>query len=227
MKILVKAPSKGRPQQLIKSISKAMALATNNRDISYMLTLDTNDHSTNNESFDKVIQKLIDTGINITVNRGTSSGKIHACNRDMSIATPGWDIVVLLSDDMVCEMNGWDDIIRQEMYEHYPDTDGLLFFNDGFVGDKLNTFTIMGRKYFDRFNYLYHPSYKSLWSDNELTEVGYILKKQFYDKRVLFKHMHPANTSEAVNDMLYRINDRHYREDEKVYLKRKSNNFGL
>jgi len=225
MKILVKMPSRGRPQQMIKALSKTIALSQDSRNIVYQLTLDDNDKSTNNDNFDKTIEKLREFA-NIIVVRGVSTGKIHACNRDMNIAPPGWDIVLLLSDDMMCEVDGWDEILRKDMADLYPDTDGLLFYNDGFTQDKLNTLTIMGYKYFKRFDYLYHPSYKSLWCDNELMEVGYMLGKQVYNPKILFKHEHPANMG-TFADALYQENDKYYLADKRNYDKRKVFNFDL
>jgi len=225
MKILVKMPSRGRPKQLIKALSRAILNAENNNEIVYQLTLDVNDISTNNDNFNEAID-LLRKSANIVVHRGISTGKINACNRDMHLANPDWDIVVLLSDDMMCENNGWDNMIRQEMKTLWPDTDGLLFFNDGFTQDRLNTLTIMGRKYFERFNYLYHPSYKSLWCDNELMDVGYILEKQVYNPMILFKHLHPANTGEFA-DELYQTNDTFYLQDKRNFDKRKVFNFDL
>ena len=93
----------------------------------------------------------------------------HAINAD--IPTTAWDILVLISDDMIPEIKSFDQIIRSKMKEHYPDTDGVLWFFDGWRED-LNTLCILGRKYYDRFGYIYHPSYESFWSDAEFTEVG-------------------------------------------------------
>lgn len=225
MKILVKMPSRGRAEKLISTLSKAIAKADNNSKIVYQLTLDKNDSITNNAGFDKTIEKLRQHA-EINVIRGTSTGKINACNRDMRLAPDDWEIVLLLSDDMICKTKGWDTIISQDMQEMYPDTDGLLFYNDGHTGDALNTLTIMGRKYFERFGYLYHPSYKSLWCDNELMDVGYILGKQKYDERVLFEHEHPANVG-GIADELYAINDSYYTVDKRNYDKRKALNFDL
>ena len=67
--------------------------------------------------------------------------------------------------------------IRQKMIKHFPDTDGVLWFFDGWRKD-LNTLCIIGRKYYERFGYIYHPDYKSFWCDAEFTEVANKLKKQ-------------------------------------------------
>ena len=60
---------------------------------------------------------------------------------------------------------------------NYPDTDGVLWFNDGFQGNRLNTLCILGKKYYERFNYIYHPDYISLYCDEEQTNVARNMNK--------------------------------------------------
>jgi hypothetical protein len=72
-----------------------------------------------------------------------------------------WDILVVMSDDMVCVTHGWDDIIRQDMNENFPDTDGVLHYNDGNQKANVMTMSIIGRKYYKRDGYIYNPEYQS------------------------------------------------------------------
>ena len=58
---------------------------------------------------------------------------------------------------MVPLVNGYDTVIKEKMTLHYADTDGVLWFNDGHQEKKLNTLCILGKKYYDRFGYIYHP----------------------------------------------------------------------
>lgn len=226
MNILVKVPSRGRPKQLLSSLSKAIKHAKNLDRIHFQLTLDENDSKTNNEAFNDAIQ-MLKKHATIRVIRGNSTGKIHACNRDMDIAPIDWDIVVLLSDDMMCQMAGWDDILQRDMEKNFPDLDGILWYNDGYTGNTLNTLCILGKKYFDRFGYIYHPAYKSLWCDNTFMEVGNMLNRQVYSDVVLFKHDHYINNPDKIPDDLYRVNDSYYNQDKNVYTTHKNNNFGL
>ena len=158
--------------------------------------------------------------------KGKSKNKIDACNRDINIVSEEfrWDILILASDDMTPLYKGYDTVIRNNMKKYYPDTDGVLFFNDGFRKNNLNTMCILGKNYYQRFNYIYHPSYISLWCDNEFMEVANILKKQTYFNDILFKHDHPVNTGEK-RDSLYNKNESYFNIDKQNYLKRKSLNF--
>jgi hypothetical protein len=89
--------------------------------------------------------------------------------------------------------------------------------NDGYCGPKLNTLCILGSKYYQRFNYIYFPEYKSLWCDNEFMNVAFELNKQTYLNDVIIKHEHPVNNNSVKIDELYLSNDRYYDEDNKLY----------
>jgi hypothetical protein len=207
MNILVKLPSRQRPSQCANALNRAIEnQATTN--VHYLLTIDSNDRSMDD----------------LTVDSGNSKGKIHACNRGVDSFKGDWDVILLLSDDMICQSKGWDKTLIDEMGEHYPDLDGVLFHNDGFLGKKLNTLCILGRKYYNRFGYIYHPDYLSFYCDNEFMDVANNLEKQTYFDKVLFKHEHPANTGH-VADSLYLDNNKNFERDKSVYLKRKSEGF--
>ena len=118
--------------------------------VHYLVTLDQDDHSVT----DQFIGQIQAITKNVTIIKGYSNSKIHACNRGMSLYTDPWDILMLASDDMQCVYAGWDEVIIGAMEDHWPDTDGVLYFPDGYTN--LNTMCIMGKAYYDRFGYIYH-----------------------------------------------------------------------
>ncbi len=217
MNILVKLPTRSRPAQFLETLSKYIELANDNSKIGYCISYDMDDES----MLPEVIQKAVEMGAGCF--GGYSASKIDACNRDIE-KTTNWDILLLISDDMIPQVKGWDDIIRQKMSNHYPDTDGCLWFNDGYTEMRLNTLCCMGKKYYDRFGYIYNPEYTSLWSDNEYTEVAQSLNKIYYFPEVIIKHEHPVWKG-LPQDKLYKHNESFYREDEAVYKRRKALNF--
>jgi hypothetical protein len=83
----------------------------------------------------------------------------------------------------------------------------------------------MGKKYFDRFGYIYNPEYLSVYCDNEFTDVSRLLEKTTYIDRVIIRHF----WIEIGVDALYQRNENRelYTHDQKVYETRKANNFGL
>ena len=114
----------------------------------------------------------------------------------------------------------------QKMKELYSDTDGILWFNDGHMGNTLNTLCILGKKYYDRFGYIYHPEYKSVWSDNEFMLVGNILGKQTYFEQVIIEHEHP-DWGYGNRDEIHQNNSKNENQDKLLFTKRKDNNFYL
>jgi hypothetical protein len=137
-----------------------------------------------------------------------------------------YDIILLASDDMIPQVHGYDDIIRKDMLTHHPDTDGILFYNDGHQANNLNTLSILGKKYYKRFNYLYYPEYKSEWADNEFTQVGYILNKQTYINSVIIEHQHP-HWGYGERDIIHHLNIENTAYDKSIFLAREKKNFGI
>jgi hypothetical protein len=184
-KLLVKFPTRGRPDKFFTVLDRYYYGARRKDLTNFLITCDLDDISMNNDAIHQKLQGYK----NLTVVYGNSKSKIQAVNADMDHA-PEYDIILLASDDMVPEEKGYDEVIRQKMTELYPDTDGVLWFFDGYRRD-FNTLCILGKKYYERFGYIYHPSYKSFWCDNEFTDVANQLGKQTFIDKVIIRHIHP------------------------------------
>lgn len=220
MSILVKFPSRERPDRFKRCIDDYF-IKSRGRSVHYHATLDEDDPKL--EEY-LTICKQYSRILSYSISKST--GKIHAVNRDMDIIPFKWTILVLASDDMLCRTIGWDTIIIADMKTHFPNDDGVLHYNDGHTQRRINSMCILGRGYYDRFNYIYHPSYISLWCDNEFMVVSEKLGKSFYQDRVLFNHDHPAWTGESRDELLVR-NERWYDVDKQNYDRRELINFDL
>jgi uncharacterized protein YerC len=220
MKLLIKFPTRGRKDKFFSTLDKYYEYCKNIDNMDFLISLDEDDNEMNNT---EVLKKLSNYK-NIKVVVGLSKSKIDAVNRDLNNYNKHWDVVLLASDDMIPTIKGYDDIIRDNMMFNYPDTDGILFFNDGFQGNKLNTLCILGKKYYERFNYIYHPDYKSCWSDNEFMVVGNILKRQSYIDQVIIRHEHP-DWGYGNIDYVHNNNVKDWHHDNDIYNKRLINNF--
>jgi hypothetical protein len=183
-KLLVKFPTRGRRDKFFNTLNTYYEYLSNKYNVHFLITLDSDDTEMNN------VQTMERLNIykNLTYYYGDSKTKIEAVNTDLD--KTDWDIVLLASDDMIPIVHNYDEIIINKMQEYYPDMDGVLWFNDGHQGNNLNTLCILGKKYYDRFGYIYYPEYKSLWCDTEFTEVATILNKQIYFKDTIIKHEH-------------------------------------
>lgn len=156
----------------------------------------------------------------VIIARGNSNSKVHAINRGLDTA-PHFDILANHSDDMWFIKKGFDELIREHCTE-----DTFVHFPDQATGDKLCTYSIMDVIYFRRTGYVYNPAYKSLWADNEATEVAKALGRyKFIDEKIL-EHRHHA-WGLAVKDAQYIKTESFYWSDQKVYENRKAINFDL
>jgi len=216
MKILIKYPTKGRRGLFEDTLRNIQHTISGENEHRIEVTLDGDDISMND------FNVLDDKHKHVTLRYGQSLSKIHACNRDMDIITANydWDILVLMSDDMKWVVNYWDRILVNKVYK-IGSLDCFLHFNDGYLGEKLPTMSIMGREYYERFFYIYPPCYKSFSCDAEAMFVAQMLNKWHYYDEVIFKHEHPANNPMlAKYDETYHLASKHSQHDIDTYFKR-------
>jgi len=219
MKLLVKFPTRGRYDLFFSTFNKFHDLSTSNS-VSYLISIDESDSILCNSNTISKIKYYPNT----TVVIGESISKIDAINRDINEYTDNWDIIIIAADDTVPCVLGWDERIIADMKENYPDTDGVLFYNDGFWGDQLNTQCILGKKYYDRFKYVYHPGYKSQWCDNDFMILANLLGKQKYFSDVIIKHEHLELNLE---DPIYQKNYIDNNDDNRFFEIRKNRLFDI
>ena len=223
MRILLKCPTRSRPQKVMQTLSTYMKLANNPHQIGVAVSCDEDDQSmTRNLVQEEIIRTLLPSGWS-KIFFSPNKSKIEACNANMNEIDWQWDIVVLVSDDMIPQLKGWDDAIRNHMLSRFPDTNGILWFNDGHQGDKLNTLCVFGRTMYESFGYIYHPEYKSLFCDTELTDLckGHLADKCLYVPYCIIRHEHPGTGYAQNMDALYDRNQRYWSEDMNTYIRRK------
>lgn len=220
MKILVKYPTRSRPELFLKTLKEYIENESKQHRIEYLISCDKDDLTMTKDVL-SAAHKLSDR---IRIVKGNSKTKIEACNADIHYCKI-WDVIVLISDDMQVQIHGWDARIVRDMQKYYPDTNGCLWYHDGSSQRSISTLSIIGRKYYDRFGYIYHPSYKSFFCDNEYTEVATKNHAIKFINGVIIKHQHPAWGQGVPMDPLYNHNDKYWKEDESNYKARKANGF--
>lgn len=155
----------------------------------------------------------------VTVAPGLSTSKINAINRD--IPKGGWDILVDVSDDFVFTRQGFDDIIRE-----HCGPDEIVNFPEPFAKGRIIIMAVMGNQYYNRFGYIFNPVYQSLFCDDELTTVAQKLDKYKFINEDIFYHAHPS-AGYGKPDRQTLITEAFWKQDQKTYNKRLSENFGL
>ena len=214
MKILYKVTSRSRPDKLLKVIENIKQLC-HHPNYSILCSLDSDDTSL------APIKEILHNIEKVTCHYGTSRSKIHAINRDMN-KSGDWDILFNVSDDQLFLKEGFDLLVIEKVKEVGGDC--FLHYPDANVKQKLATMSIMDIVYYQRFNYIYHPSYISLWCDNEAMEVSQKLGRYFYTDLQIFDHYHPAY-GKAVNDQQYIKTESYYNIDKKTFDRRKKIGF--
>ena len=223
-RLLIKIPTRSRPEQFFMVLDKFYAKLSGEIPYHFLITCDVDDTTMNNEH---IINRL-NSYVHLTYQFGRSKSKIEAYN--YGIAQQEFDILLAASDDMEPIVDGYDKIITQAMLKHFPDLDGILNYKDGYTDNSIcNVMPIVGKKFFNRFGYLYYPGYVSLFCDNEIMLVSRILNKEAIFSDVIIRHNHPYNIN-PVNpdyDTLYLKNNDFYRSDMNIFNSRRERLFDI
>lgn len=226
-KILFKYASRSRSIKFFGGLDNILKNLSDIENFCILVSLDVDDITMNNPAtINRLTEYVKAYPQKIIVKFGHSKNKIDAINRDVNEIKEifDFDILVNFSDDMEFIQHSFDDIIRDKFFCNYADLDGNIHFNDGYTNDNLSTMSIIGRKYYDKFNYIYHPSYHSLWCDNEYTELAKRNQKIIYFHERIFNHNHPANVGGFIDEQL--IKTESFAEiDRQNYEQRLNNNF--
>jgi hypothetical protein len=169
-KLLIKYPTRSRPQKFINNIERY--IETSSSKIRFVISMDTDDATMNNPEMIEYLKSKNSDRISLEFFFGPSNGKIAAINRD--IPTDDWDILIATADDME-PFPFWDKIITEDFKGDFSkalnyNTDPRLE-EQGKDFSSLITLSIIGRKLYDNFGYIYHPDYVAEYCDNEQTIV--------------------------------------------------------
>ncbi len=217
MKILFKYPTMGRPEWFKKTFETYWDNLSDLLHYEFLITMNSDDPTMNNDE----IKKYLDGFPYTKYFYGEHQNKVEAINADMDEVVFDFDVLFLISDDMIPTF-AFDIAIKEDMEKHFPKMDGVLHYNDGCCGkDRCITLSIMGRKLYEQFGYVYHPDYNSFFCDNEFTDVVYQKGKVVYIDKVLVKHEWQSNGGDEV----YRNNSRKGKDDEVTYKRRKREGF--
>jgi hypothetical protein len=218
-RFLLKYATRGRPLLLLQRLRDIVGTITTNR-YTVFVTFDDDDATMTPE----VVRAAAGMG-NVVVQGGVSESKIHAINRGLEAVDGSFDVLVCMSDDMRPMQRGWNEVIVQRANETWPGSlDWFAHFSDGTVGAALATMSIMGRDYFVRDRYIYHPCYRAFSCDAEAMFVAMMRGRHAYFPEVLFRHEHPANLP-MPTDATYQRNDGYLGSDAEVYFERRRHLF--
>jgi hypothetical protein len=211
-------PSRGRPGWFKETFTAYLENLSGEHHYRFQVAIDTDDATMNNADMLEWI------GDRASVVIGNHQSKIEACNS--ALPDPGnFDVVVLISDDMVPFKHGFDDVIHKDFKRYCPDYDGVMRYWDRMrlINEHLVTWTVMGREFFKYYGCLYHPNYRSQWCDNELTDVALRENKLFHSTAEIVEHQ----WKKFGMDLTYSVSDEDFGRDREVYEQRKEKGFPL
>lgn len=221
---LINFATRSRPEKFFNCLDN-LRHTSSKKNYFVLAKCDMDDDSMNNDS----VRDRLKYYPEVQVEWGISENKVHAINRDIEKSLNTWKILMNHSDDMWMAKDGWDEIIESDMNKFFPDLGGVLHYNDGnHYGNKLMTYSIMGKKYFDRFGYVYYPGYANVYCDNEAMEVAKKLNKYVYIPDAILNHNHPMWGKAEWDDQYKKTEEPiGYKKDREIYTSRVANNFGL
>ena len=221
-KLLIKFPTRNRPEKFKHILEKSIKYLSGKHDVRFVITMDEDDSTMNTPEVRKWLDEI---EVDLVYYYGNSKTKVEACNANLEGESA--DIILLLSDDMVPCFEGFDDVIVEGMMDKFPDMDGAIKFCDGLrpPNDYLMTLPVLGWKLYESFGYLYHPSYTSVFCDNEMTLSCLMVNKLAISPVCLFRHQwtpEPFDELHARNE-----NKEMYQKDGIIFEQRRSNNFEI
>ena len=223
MILLIKIPSRERKAKLLDVLRIYNQKIQWKQAVHYLFSFDLDDDYPTKEELQAIVPDS-----QVTISVGKSGGKIDAINRGINLIEH-WDILLLGSDDFIPIVDDFDEVIRNHFRVLNPDLTKALWTSDGHQ-DRINTLPIMGRRCYESKGYIYHPSYISLWCDNEYTEVltqeGRLIK---IDDCIL-QHESPVwkkkvRTLPIIKDHLFIKNESYNEKDKANYEARKEAGF--
>ncbi len=228
MKLLIQFPTFARAEKFLDVLDRYVEAVSTHNELFFNINCDLSDLSMTDGYVQERIKYILSKKPNVDgiQNFDPNTEKISAINNH--IDGRDFDIVICASDDMVPQVYSWDCEIVNAMTKHFPNLDGCVHFNDGNTNGELITFSILGKRLYEHFGYIYHPDYKSLYCDDEFTqEVRRMSKEKYIDKAIITHEHYSVEGTENHGDLdLAARKTLHYSgRDEQVFNKRKELGF--
>lgn len=214
-------PTRGRPGQAWQCFHMWTQLFSGHNKLEYVFSLDADDAGS---YFPILRNESGGAGRDMKVVIHQNATMVEALNRGARHARG--EILIYVSDDFECLPN-WDVEIQKAVHGKGKNGDWVLFVYDG-IQKATQTISILSRKYYDRFGYIYFPEYRSMWADPDFTETARRLKKNVNAFHLTFRHRHPSVGGRPFDGTYARQDSGEaWAWGEKIFARRKADNFGV
>jgi hypothetical protein len=216
LKLLINFASRSRPIKMFNCLDNVRELSTL-KNYSILLKLDEDDPDTNTAAVRKKLQFYPE----VQTEWGYSKSKIDSINRGIGAALEPWTILLNFSDDQLFTVKGFDEIIVNDIRERFPDGDGFLHYPDSSpMGVRIPTMSIMGRKYFERDGFVYHPGFESVYADNYAMAVAQKREKYKFIDKPIYCHNHYLWNKTEIDQQYARQNSKEmYSKDHATFVR--------
>lgn len=206
-------PSRGRSLKSKINMERWLNRATT--PVEWILSIDKSD---NYHQYLSDYSNLLNRNGRIIVN--DNDNVVQATNHAAAVSSG--DILVYVSDDFDCPDN-WDTLILKEMDLHTP---MILKVDDCLQKFSTNILTIpiMNREMYKKLGYFWHPSYSSMFVDEDLFWTAKKTNSIKNCEHIKFKHLH-YSIGACSNDMTYIRSSKNWEQGKRVFQHRKENNF--
>jgi len=119
-------------------------------------------------------------------------------NKGQKTCVGGWNaagaittgkVIIAVADDFMPPQN-WDELLLSIEPRDWIDKEHVIKVEDGYVHN-IFVLSILTRKRYERFGYLFYPKYLSLFCDTEFGEAATRDGVVIEANHLLFEHMHP------------------------------------
>lgn len=221
-RLLIKFPTRNRPEKFQRMLTRYRDLLSGKHEVKFVITCDVTDWRMNNRRMRHWLREFA-RSTPLEVHFGWSWTKIQAVNANLK--SEDADVLLVASDDMNPQVEGYDDRIFSAFAKHFPNYHGALKFGDGFRDDDLITYPVLGWPLFKAFGYVYHPGYWSVFGDNEQTESCRAISCLAVEPECLIRH----EWTHEHFDLLHKRNENRwmYRRDGALFAKRQRTGFDV
>lgn len=222
--IIIKYASRSRPEFFKQCLNQWIGMLSGQHNVTFVCSFDDDDGTMKTDSMLAFInEKRKEVRIDVYYNPQPQT-KISAINANL--ASYSADMIVLCQDDMEVLHHAYDDLLVKYLFYYFPDGDGILNPRLKSTEDRWRTIValpVLGWKYYEQFNYIYHPAYSSLYADNELQLVATRMGKIAHANDCLIIN----HNWDKISDQLRHHTESLYETDYKIFNQRQANSFDL
>jgi hypothetical protein len=146
---------------------------------------------------------------------------------NMAVACTTGDVIVVVSDDFEPCRNWVDELYK--IPELWQDRETVLKVGTGGTADDrgLLTLQILNRKRYERFGYLFHPGFVSMYADDDWSDAARRDGVVVDATHLTFPHHHWSHDSSVEMDEVYRLQNEpaRYKFGEALYRWRRDRGF--